>query len=204
MESLILVPVAAALWKMSSKVSDLRDRVQTAEQVIATQQATITDLQSQGGTGSSTAAGASGAWKAVAFTSVAVSGALVALNLSRLRASHDGTAPSSRPPANYAPRVATDEATACCVCAEYERDTVVQPCGHFALCWACSESVAAGPSSRSASVSGAAAGPEPPSPTGGAPAAQPDAAPLRSSSSGGGLCPICRAHIATRAFVFTA
>jgi hypothetical protein len=47
---------------------------------------------------------------------------------------------SSRlPPASYSPRDAMKSEQECILCLHHCRDTLVEPCHHFALCWPCAE-----------------------------------------------------------------
>jgi hypothetical protein len=61
-------------------------------------------------------------------------------------------AQDSPPPAGYRPHRVPDSdvdgKTACLVCCDNERDTVVQPCRHLGMCWPCAATLRDGPSAK--------------------------------------------------------
>ena len=143
MESLVLVPIGVAMWQLGGKIQELRARVTAQDEVIAQQQTALAALATANGSsgGGGMTAGPSLAFRVAAWSGAAVSASLVAVNVARLMTARqrraDDIAAGSRPPANYAPQPSVSDETACVACIESVRDTLIQPCGHFALCWGC-------------------------------------------------------------------
>ena len=58
------------------------------------------------------------------------------------------------PPAGYQPQIAQSEAEECKVCMNNQRDTLVTPCNHFAMCWECAEAICFDASGASGPIAG--------------------------------------------------
>lgn len=85
--------------------------------------------------------------------------------------------PKSRhqpPPSNYAPQEARNEGEECKVCMHNQRDTLVRPCNHFALCWDCAAEIFNNNSINTAVT----------------------------NSNSRGSCPVCRAPISELQFAY--
>jgi xanthine/CO dehydrogenase XdhC/CoxF family maturation factor len=143
--TLVLVPVGWALWQLGGKIQDLRHKVARQDELISAQQQAIAVLQTQGsgtgGKGAGSSSASSVLVRTVAWSGAAVSAGLVAVNVVRvLQARREADRRvASEAPAGYQSRVAESDASACVICHEHERDTLMQPCKHFGYCWPCAQ-----------------------------------------------------------------
>lgn len=158
-EALVLVPLVYGCVHLGKKVLEQSRVIDNQNALIDVQRDTISVLQTQT-SGSPADGSALGTWgaslflqRAVAFSGVAVAASAVAYNTHRwLQVSQRSHHPNPgsldvqhiRPSDNYKPTVASSEADECRVCCEHQRDTLLLPCRHFALCWPCAHKILEG------------------------------------------------------------
>jgi hypothetical protein len=147
LEAIVLLPLVYGCVHLGKKVLDQSRVIDVQNELIGTQQQTITALQTPGpeSSGSDSPAAGAGAQRWVAFSSLAVAASLVAYNVNTwYRQTRDRASTMNRniePSDTYKPTTATGEQDECKVCCEHQRDTLLVPCHHFALCWPCAQRI---------------------------------------------------------------
>lgn len=145
-EVAVLLPLVYGCVHLGKKVLEQGQVINNQIAVIDTQRETIAVLQSAtGGVEGTASSGWSGSLQRIAAVSgVVIAASALAFNTHRWsrRSSHGGSEPQasptvSAPHASYEPTFATSEQEACRICCEHQRDTLLLPCRHFALCWPC-------------------------------------------------------------------
>ena len=191
LETLVpLIPVGAAFYGVCTKVIELRKELAVKEAEIDTLNTKLVETT----TTSATASAENRTARAMIFAGVAVSGCALAYNgvrlWSRMGRRQSGAKPEevhglsrSSAPANYQPTVSCSESDCCTICYHNQRDTLVLPCHHLALCWVCAETLTADPSSTTSATPTDSANPR----------INPDA-----------KCPICRRKIEGLTFAYVA
>jgi hypothetical protein len=154
-EGVVLVPLVWGVGLLASKVNALRSQIAQQEVQIREQALHLEELaqaaalaaasrSASGGATNTAAAYLQGPMQvAVAAGGLCVTAGLVAWKAAVLfnRANHASSSSSgqTRPPDGYQPTRCPSDGDACVVCLENQRDTLIEPCRHFAMCWPCSE-----------------------------------------------------------------
>jgi hypothetical protein len=148
LEAIILVPFVYGCVHLGKKVLDQSRVIDNQNALIDVQRETITVLQS---TPNPSGGSATAARAAVALSGVAIATSLLVYNThrwySQTHARSSGAAPQHHhhhypsPGDSYAPTPATGEQDECKICCENQRDTILLPCRHFALCWVCASKI---------------------------------------------------------------
>ena len=149
MEALVLVPLVYGCVHLGKKVLEQSHVINTQNEVISAQQSAISTLQQQRSDSSDGSSGGSGSSSTVARVTTAttvVAASVLALNIGRMlwQQSSSGSsqgAPKSRPGPHYEPSKSTSEEDECRICCEHRRDTILEPCRHFAFCWPCASAI---------------------------------------------------------------
>jgi hypothetical protein len=145
LEALVLVPFVYGCVHLGKKVLDQSRVIDNQNALIDVQRDTISALQTLPGTQSGGREG-SRLWqgRAATFSGVAIAASLLAYNTHRwlsetsARAASDAAQQQLHEPSDtYIPTAATSEQDECKICCEHQRDTILLPCRHFALCWGC-------------------------------------------------------------------
>ena len=142
LEAVVLVPLLYGVGLLAKKVNDQRDVIAAQVDAIRVKNAIIEEMKN---TATPTEPGQNGApggqspmQKVLVYGGVVMASGFVAYNAAKLML-RAPPPPARRPSPNYQPTASYGEADQCVVCLEYQRDTVLEPCHHFALCWPCAE-----------------------------------------------------------------
>lgn len=183
----MLVPLVYGCIHLGKKVLDQSHVINTQNEVIVAQQSAISTLQQQqqnGSDGSSSSSSSSSGIARVTAATTVVAASVLAFNIGRALWNQSTSQSSSssspkRPGPHYEPSKASSEEDECRICCDNRRDTILDPCRHFALCWPCASKIHSTlPQPQQQQQQGS------------------------TSSAAENRCPICRAEIKELQFVY--